>query len=78
MVTPLMPAVQGLQIQRLASGSYQLVLNGVPETTYVLEVSSDLMSWTAISTNTASGIPAVFVVEPQVSSRAFYRAVAQP
>jgi hypothetical protein len=77
-VSPLTPATMGLQIQRLASGSYQLVFNGVSETTYVLQMSSDLVSWTSISTNTASAIPAVFLVEPQAVGRAFYRAVAQP
>ena len=77
-VNPVGAATVGLQIQPGANGNFQLVLNGSPGIIYVLESSADLSSWTPISTNTATAVPSVYVVNPQSASRAFYRAVAQP
>jgi len=77
-ISPLAPANPGLKIQRAAQGGYELVLNGAPGTTYVLDISSDLTSWTPVWTNTATGLPSVFVVNPQAAVRAFYRVAEQP
>lgn len=77
-VIPIGSAGPSLQIQPLASGTFQVVLIGVPGTTYLLQTSPDLSTWTSVSTNTATAIPSVLPVNPQAASRVFYRAVAQP
>ncbi len=69
-------AVLGLSIRPVLNGQYQLTVASAPGQTYVIQSSSDLSSWTPVSTNTAgAGSPIVFPVSPQSASHAFYRVV---
>jgi uncharacterized repeat protein (TIGR01451 family) len=66
----------GLAIGPAPNGQYQLTIGGAPGQTYVIQSSSDLSSWTPVSTNTAGTAgPIVFPINPQSASHAFYRVV---
>ena len=68
----LSPAIPG-------ASTFQTTLMGQPGKTYVIQASSDLITWTPIATNTLSGTNWIFAepVDPSVSHR-FFRAVCQP
>ena len=76
-VVPVGAVGPSLQLQPTAAGGYQLVLTGTPGSTYVLQSSTDLLSWSSISTKTATAVPVVLAVNPRSAGMAFYRAVAQ-
>ena len=63
----------------LPDGRFQTTLRSLPHMTHVIEASSDLATWTPVSTNTPSA-PAVILIEPLASgvSHRFYRAVRCP
>ena len=59
----------------LANGTVQATLLGTPGQTFVLQVSSDMVHWTSVSTNVADATGAVSIIESnamQFPSR-FYR-----
>ena len=75
-------AVQPAQLRSPAlpgASSFQTTLMGQAGKTYVIQASSDLITWTPIATNTLSGTNWFFTepVDPSVSRR-FFRAVCQP
>jgi len=66
-----------LAAARLANGSVQITVQGVPNTSYALWVSSDLVHWTQLVTVTLRGASGVFVDSvPEVCR--FYRATLLP
>ena len=80
-VNPVNPvtAVLGVSIHPISNGQFQLTVSGLPGQSYIIQSSSDLSSWTSVSTNTAAaGSPILFPINPQSASRAFYRVVLAP
>ncbi len=78
-VPTVVTAAPSLSIQPSANGQYLLSVAGAPGKTYVIQASSDLSSWTAVSTNTAAaGAPIALPINVQSASQAFYRAVVVP
>jgi hypothetical protein len=76
MLTFMTPADRALLTGRIVSNNFVLDLIAVPGNVYVVEVSSNLVAWTSIATNTA---PFTFVGNPASSSvRWFYRARWKP
>ena len=72
-------AVLGLDIRRSAPGQYLLTLAGAPGQTYIIQSSSNLSSWTPVSTNTAPADATLTLpINIQDASHAFYRAVLAP
>jgi hypothetical protein len=61
----------------LNNDGFQYVLNGVAGNSFVLQVSSNLVNWSAISTNTIPSNGATNLIDPIAlnASRRFYRAV---
>jgi fibronectin type 3 domain-containing protein len=61
----------------LSNGVFRFVLNGPVGNTYVIQVSSNLVNWTSISTNTipAGGLMSLITPGPANKPRQFYRAV---
>ena len=69
-------ALLGLNISPVTNGQYQLALTGAPGQSYIIQSSTDLLSWTPVSTNTAvAGSPILFALSPHSASQCFYRAV---
>jgi uncharacterized repeat protein (TIGR01451 family) len=72
------PAVLGSSTLQ-GNGSYASTLQGQPGTVYVIEASTDLVTWTPILTNTLSSNLWNFVdVNSTNFSRRFYRAASGP
>jgi hypothetical protein len=59
----------------LSQGQFQILLNGLPGQTLVVERSSDLLNWTGIATNTLSTEQELFVDNNATAGSYFYRAV---
>ncbi|MGD0350993.1 MAG: hypothetical protein ABSB84_11885 [Verrucomicrobiota bacterium] len=61
----------------MTNGVFRFVLNGPVGSNYVIQVSSNLMNWSAISTNTIPAGGSTNLSDPSVTnkSRRFYRAV---
>ena len=78
--TPLAVSSQ-LSAARLADGSLQITVQGTTGGTYAIEVSTDLINWSQLSSVTLAGATGQFV-DPVQDSRAwptrFYRAVLLP
>ncbi len=66
--------------QRTADGAFSFVLAGTPLGTYVIQASSDLVSWTSIATNTlpANGTLSFTDTQAASSPRRYYRAQQTP
>jgi hypothetical protein len=66
--------------EKAGDGTFSFILVGVPESMYVIQVSSDLNSWTSMSTNTLPSGGSVRIVDSEAStlSQRYYRAVIQP
>ncbi len=63
----------------LANGQFQFTLAGKSGTSYWIEESGDLQSWTSIATNAASANGALIFTDPRpVTGNRFYRAVVAP
>ena len=62
----------------LVPRAFQATLSGQPGRTYVIEASTDLITWAPVATNTLSGTAWTFAdpVAPSVRQK-FYRAVYQ-
>lgn len=60
--------------QKLANGAVQMTLTGEPQHTYVIQVSTDMASWTPLATLTLSTKQVDFV-DPAPPAVRFYRAV---
>ena len=62
----------------LANGTFQLGFSGVPNNSYVLQASTNLVDWTSLSTNTATTNPFNFV-DPGATNfpYRFYRVLQQ-
>jgi len=75
-LAPAAPAVTVLPGQP-RDGQFVLQVNGQPRVPYVLQVSTDLVTWTPISTNfAATGV--MSVTNSTVTNAAFWRAVWEP
>jgi hypothetical protein len=63
----------------LAAGNFTLRINGSVGPSYILQASSDLITWTALSTNTPSLMPFT-VIDTNAGSfnHRFYRALLGP
>ena len=68
------------QSTQATGGVLPLAVTGKPATTYMLDRSSDLAAWSAVTTNTIPGIglPTVTNLIPVTASPAFFRAWVQP
>jgi len=79
-ITPIETAPPELhQPRRLADGSFAFTLVGVPGATYVIQMTSDWLSWSNLSTNALPAAGHAVVVDmgaAEVVNR-FYRAVRQ-
>jgi hypothetical protein len=64
---------------RTADGAFNFTLRGVPEGTYFIQASTDLISWTNISTNTlpAGGTLQISDPDAHLFNNRFYRAVKE-
>ena len=64
-----------LSVSAATNGPARLVLSAVPGQTYVLEASTNLVDWAAVSAQTAGNAPLLFLdtAEPGINRR-FYRA----
>jgi hypothetical protein len=67
---------------RWKDGAFEFDLNGQPAVPYLIELSSDLMNWSVLSTNFGSSASRVFTTKPSDDLESpdvpmFYRAVAQ-
>lgn len=64
---------------RIVDGAFSFTLHGVPESVYYIQASTDLISWTAISTNTlpADGTLKISDPDAHLFSTRFYRAIKQ-
>jgi hypothetical protein len=77
-VTIVSPGPISLSSPLLSSGSFSFSYSADPGLSYVVQSSSDLLSWAAIITNVASSNPATFT-DPQVAGPArFYRVGRMP
>ncbi|HLH54674.1 MAG TPA: hypothetical protein VKY92_13760, partial [Verrucomicrobiae bacterium] len=76
MVTTVAPPIM-VNVRPLANGGVGFSIAGTPFAKYVIQVSTDLQSWSPISTNTVSSSGLLGFSDPQagVASPRFYRAV---
>jgi hypothetical protein len=73
------PAPASLAVAGRPTGQIKLLLNGQAGTPYVVQSSTNLMSWIALSTNTLLGSTTTVTNPiPTGATRQFYRAVWQP
>ena len=65
---------------RMAEGAFEFTLRGVPEGVYFIQASTDLISWTIISTNTlpAGGTLRISDPDARLFNNRFYRAIKKP
>jgi len=69
----------GLVIYNMGNGTMAVVAGHCePFSPVVLEVTTDLTNWTAISTNTATSNHATTFYVPQTNSMSFFRVQAYP
>jgi hypothetical protein len=76
LVTTVLPARFTLA-ERLENGDFRIQFRGTPDRRYVLERSSNLSSWSALSTNTAVGGVVEYLDPALIHGRWFYRAVVE-
>jgi hypothetical protein len=72
------PAAPSLSALPAPSGQFTFRLNGQPGTPYVLQTSSNLSNWAAVSTNLLAGASMTFTNAATGSAQKFWRAVWQP
>ena len=62
----------------MSNGVFQFVLNGLVGSNYVVKVSTNLVDWSPLSTNTISAGGWAIITDPEATNmpRRFYRAVA--
>jgi Glycosyl hydrolase family 9/Cellulase N-terminal ig-like domain len=62
------------------SGGFSFTLAGTPSATYIIQVSTNLTTWTALSTNTLPSNGLAAINDPQAASisRRYYRALRIP
>ena len=71
--TPIAPSLT--EPEKMASGVFQMKLNGQPYTTYFIEASSDLRHWDIIQTNVLGSTSATIIdTQAPEFNRRFYRA----
>jgi hypothetical protein len=75
-VTPDSPSVLS-GLQKLPGGGFTFQLAGTPDTGYIIQVSTNLQTWSALSTNTVPGTGVLQITNPPAAgfTRRFYRAV---
>jgi hypothetical protein len=63
--------------QKASGGGFSFLLAGASQATFVIQASSDLKTWTPITTNSLSGNSSITIADPQAGSfsRRYYRAV---
>jgi hypothetical protein len=62
----------------IAGGQFSFSYSSDPGLAYVIQDSSDLVTWLPVSTNVASANPSVFTDAAVTSGALFYRVVLQP
>ncbi|HEY3915142.1 MAG TPA: hypothetical protein VGN61_11705, partial [Verrucomicrobiae bacterium] len=72
------PGAPVLSAPGIQSGQLQLLLQGQPGTPYEIESSSNLVTWSAVWSNTLSGTSSNINIPVSASPQQFYRAVWQP
>jgi hypothetical protein len=72
------PGQPSLTAKGESAGQAQLLLQGDPNTPYVIEGSSDLKHWTSISTNSLTGTSGTISVSATNSVQEYYQAVWKP
>jgi hypothetical protein len=73
------PAAPSLIVLPAASGQFAFQLNGLSQTPYVLQASTNLVTWTSVSTNLLTGVSMDFTnAILSGTDREFWRAVWQP
>jgi hypothetical protein len=67
-------------LQSLAGGGFSFTLAGMPLATYIIQVSTDLITWQPIATNSlpANGVLVINDPQPSSFSQQFYRALQAP
>ncbi len=64
---------------RLSSGVFRFVLNGPVGSSYVIQVSSNLVHWLPLVTNVIPAGGSVLITDPATGqAKRFYRAVLVP
>jgi hypothetical protein len=66
-----------LQAKQRQAGQFQFQLSGEPGVNYVIETTTNLLNWSAVTTNQAPAVTSVWTV-PAPASKAFFRARPQP
>jgi hypothetical protein len=68
------------QPQKSAGGGFSFTLTGAPQATYVIQVSTNLVTWNPLATNTVPSNGVLTITDPQASSfsRRYYRALKTP
>ncbi len=75
----ILPGVVFVSEAMLPNGTFQMVIDGVTGKTYVVQASTDLITWTPIKTNVPPSTPfTVIDANAPGISRRFYRAVLLP
>jgi len=66
--------------QRIAGGGFSFTLAGAPFATFIIQVSTDLVVWNPLTTNTLPSSGVLTVSDPQAGSfsRRYYRALNSP
>lgn len=71
------PAPQLVAPQKNSNGSFSFQLSGTPQATYIIQVSTDLVQWTPVSTNLfpAAGVTTFTDTQASTTSQRYYRVV---
>jgi Glycosyl hydrolase family 9/Cellulase N-terminal ig-like domain len=68
------------QLQKVVGGGFTFTLTGMPMATYVIQTSTDLITWNSFATNALPANGALTVTDPQANSAScrYYRALKSP
>jgi hypothetical protein len=66
--------------RRVAGGGFSFMLIGAPQATYVIQASTNMLNWVAVSTNQLppSGVMQITDSQAGTISRRYYRAMKAP
>lgn len=62
----------------MASNQFQFTMNAMPDVSYTIEASSNLLDWVAVATNTEPGITRAITITNPPDGQSFYRAARKP
>jgi hypothetical protein len=67
------------QPQVLPTGGFSFLLSGAPQASFIIQVSSDLSTWSPLATNTLPATGSLTFTDPTTTSGArYYRTVGSP